>query len=125
VAVETGPFPQPVPLIFLIPMASLLSAPSLFAGSLVPFLIFLWYAKRSQRFPSLAWWGFAATLVFVLITVVAGGVAQLRFGQQLADVDPLHGGAEAFLTASNLLVALGFAQAGHQRKTTGKAPDKT
>lgn len=104
-------------------MASLLSAPNLFALSLAPFLVFLWYAKRSQRFPTLAWWGFAATLVFVLVTVVAGGVAQLRFGQQLADVDPLHGGAEAFLTASNLLVALGFAKAGRQRSEAKKNPD--
>ena len=105
-------------------MASLLSASNLFALSLVPFLVFLWYAKGSRRFPPLAWWGFAATLVFVLVTVVAGGVARLRFGQQLADVDPLHGGAEAFLTASNLLVALGFAQAGRQRPGAGKDQDK-
>lgn len=96
------------------PMASLLSASNLFALSLIPFLIFLWCARRSERFPPLAWWGFASILLFVLITVVAGGVAQLSFGQQLADVDPLHGGAEAFLTASNLLVALGFAQAARQ-----------
>ncbi|WP_180365281.1 DUF3593 domain-containing protein [Candidatus Synechococcus spongiarum] len=105
-------------------MASLLSASNLFALSLIPFLAFLWYAKRSRRFPPLAWWGFAATLVFVLITVVAGAVAQLRFGQQLADVDPLHGGAEAFLTVSNLLVALGFAQAGNRQQGAGKDPGK-
>ena len=105
-------------------MASLLSAPNLFALSLIPFLIFLWYARRSRRFPALAWWGFAATLVFVLVTVVAGGVAQWRFGRQLADVDSLHGGAEAFLTASNLLVALGFAQAGRQGPGAGKESDK-
>ena len=105
-------------------MASLLSASNLFALSLVPFLIFLWYARRSRRFPPLAWWGFAATLVFVLVTVAAGGVAQLRFGQQLADVDPLHGGAEAFLTASNLLVALGFAQAGKGSEGLGTQEDR-
>ncbi len=105
-------------------MAPLLSASNLFALSLIPFLVFLWYARRSQRFPPLAWWGFAATLVFVLITVVAGAIAQLRFGQQLADVDPLHGGAEAFLTASNLLVALGFAQDGRQRQRAGKDLDR-
>ena len=97
-------------------MAPLLSASNLFALSLAPFLIFLWYAKRSKRFPPLAWWGFAAILVFVLITVVAGAIAQLRFGQQLADVDHLHGGAEAFLSASNLLVALGFAGATQQHE---------
>lgn len=118
---EAGPIPRLFP---LIPMALLLSASNLFVLSLVPFLIFLWYAKRSERFPPLAWWGFAATLVFVLVTVVAGGVAQLRFGQQLADVDPLHGGAEAFLTASNLLIALGFAKAGRQQPGAGKDPDK-
>lgn len=105
-------------------MASLLSASSLFAFSLIPFLAFLWYARRSERFPPLAWWGFAATLVFVLVTVVAGGVAQLCFGQQLADVDLLHGSAEAFLTASNLLIALGFAQAGRQRQEAGEDPNK-
>ena len=33
------------------------------------------------------------------------------YGRQLADVDPLHGGAEAFLTLSNLLVLLGFRRA--------------
>ena len=42
------------------------------------------------------------------LSAVAAVVAQLRFGQQLADVDPLHGGAEAFLTLSNALVMLGF-----------------
>jgi len=105
-------------------MAPLLSASNLFAVSLIPFLAFLWYARRSKRFPPLAWWGFAATLVFVLVTVVAGGVAQLRFGQQLADVDPLHGSAEAFLTASNLLIALGFAQARRQRQEAGEDPNK-
>jgi hypothetical protein len=35
-------------------------------------------------------------------------VAQVRYGKLLADVDGLHGGAEAFLTLSNLLVVLGF-----------------
>ena len=120
-AVEAGPLSWQL---LLIPMASLLSASNLFALSLIPFLVFLWYAKRSQRFPPLAWWGFAATLVFVLVTVVAGGVAQLFFGQQLANVDTLHGGAEAFLTASNLLVALGFAQTMHQQSGVEKKSDK-
>ena len=53
--------------------------------------------------------GFQLTLLFVAVTIAAAVVAQVRFGRQLADVDPLHGGAEAFLTLSNALVVLGFA----------------
>jgi hypothetical protein len=80
----------------------------LFVISLIPYLAFLWWASRVRGFPRLALLGFQLTLLFVAVTIVAAVVAQLRFGQQLADVDPLHGGAEAFLTLSNALVLLGF-----------------
>ena len=93
--------------------SAFLSADTLFGLSLFPYLLFLFHARRSRRFPVLAWWGFLATLVFVVVTVVAGAIAEWRYHQQLADVDWLHGGAEAFLTAANLLVALGFAGAGN------------
>jgi hypothetical protein len=81
----------------------------LFVLSLVPYLAFLWWASRVRAFPRLALLGFQLTLLFVAVTIVAAVVAQLKFGRQLADVDPLHGGAEAFLTLSNALVMLGFA----------------
>lgn len=84
-------------------------AAALFAVSLFPYLLFLWWAKRSGRFPSLALWGFGLTLLFVLITIGAALVAQLRYGAELANVDWLHGGAEAFLSLSNLVLLLGFA----------------
>jgi hypothetical protein len=45
------------------------------------------------------------------VTIVASIIALQTTGRQLADVDPLHGGAEAFLTLANLLVALGFSRA--------------
>jgi len=80
----------------------------LFVLSLVPYLAFLWWAHRSGRFPALALRGFWLTLLFVAVTIVAAVVAQQRYGAQLADVDPLHGGAEAFLTLSNLVILLGF-----------------
>ena len=80
----------------------------LFGLSLFPYLAFLWWAWRCGRFPRLALWGFSATLLFVLVTIGAALVAQQIYGRQLADVDPRHGGAEAFLTLSNSLVLLGF-----------------
>lgn len=80
----------------------------LFAGSLVPYLAFLWWARQVKGFPPLALRGFGLTLVFVAVTIGAAVIAQQRYGRQLADVDPLHGGAEAFLTLANLVVAAGF-----------------
>ena len=84
----------------------------LFAASLFPYLAFLWWAWRSKRFPRLALWGFGFTLVFVLITIAAAIAAEGMYGRQLADVDPLHGGAELFLTISNVMILLGFMQKG-------------
>ena len=83
----------------------------LFALSLLPYLAFLWWARQVRAFPPLALKGFGLTLVFVAITIVAALVALQQFDRQLADVDPLHGGAEAFLTLANLLVAIGFGSA--------------
>jgi hypothetical protein len=83
----------------------------LFVLSLLPYLAFLWLAGRVKGFPSLALRGFQLTLVFVAVTIAASLLALQTTGRQLADVDPLHGGAEAFLTLANLLVAVGFTQA--------------
>jgi hypothetical protein len=83
----------------------------LFVLSLVPYLAFLWLAGQVKGFPRLALRGFQLTLVFVAVTIAASLIALRFYGRQLADVDPLHGGAEAFLTAANLLIALGFSRA--------------
>jgi hypothetical protein len=79
-----------------------------FVLSLLPYLAFLWWARQVRAFPRLALRGFQLTLLFVAVTIAAAVVAQQVYGRQLADVDPLHGGAEAFLTLSNLVVLLGF-----------------
>ena len=87
-----------------------------FVLSLLPYLGFLWWASKVEAVPRLALRGFQLTLLFVAVTIAAAIVAQVRFGALLADVDPLHGGAEAFLTLSNLLVMLGFAIAASKRE---------
>lgn len=88
-----------------------MSKETLFALSLLPYLGFLWFLSRSPQTPRLALIGFYMTLVFVAVTIPAGIYAQVAYGESLANVDALHGGAEFFLTLSNMLVVLGFRQA--------------
>ncbi len=87
------------------------SKDALFALSLFPYLGFLWFITRSQQMPRLALIGFYGTLVFVAVTIPAGIYAQVHYGTSLANVDWLHGGAEFFLTLTNILIVLGFRQA--------------
>lgn len=87
-----------------------MSKQDLFALSLFPYLMFLWYVTRIPDTPRLALLGFYVLLVFVGVTIPANLYAQSAYGTALANVDWLHGGAEAFLTLSNILVALGFKQ---------------
>jgi hypothetical protein len=89
----------------------LLDKQNLFAVSLFPYLGFLWFLTKSGQTPKLALIGFYVLLVFVVITIPAGLYAQEVLGKELANVDVLHGGAEAFLTLSNILVVLGFRRA--------------
>lgn len=89
----------------------MLSKDTLFALSLFPYLGFLWFITRSRKIPQLALIGFYLLLLFVAITIPAGIYAKVQYGEQLANIDWLHGGAEFFLTLSNILVVLGFRQA--------------
>lgn len=83
----------------------------LFALSLFPYLGFLWFLTRCQQTPRLALIGFYVLLIFVAVTIPAGLYAKQAYGEELANVDWLHGSAEFFLTLSNILVVLGFRQA--------------
>lgn len=93
----------------------MISKEALFALSLFPYLGFLWFITQVKSMPRLALIGFYGTLVFVAITIPAGIYAQVHYDQPLANVDWLHGGAEFFLTLSNILIVLGFGQAIRER----------
>jgi heme A synthase len=95
---------------------------TLFALSLFPYLGFLWFMTKSQQTPRLALWGFYMLLVFVAITIPAGLYTQKVLGLSLANVDAIHGGAEFFLTLTNILVVLGFQQAIRQAKSSANKP---
>jgi hypothetical protein len=84
---------------------------NLFAISLFPYLGFLFFLTRSRQTPRLALIGFYVLLIFVAVTIPAGLYAQAAYGDELANVDWLHGSAELFLSISNILVVLGFRQA--------------
>jgi heme A synthase len=102
-----------------------MSKETLFALSLFPYLGFLWFLTRTQQTPKLALVGFYMTLVFVAVTIPAGIYARVAYGEELANVDVLHGGAESFLTLANILVVLGFRQAILQIRSTAQSNPAT
>ena len=79
-----------------------------FIISLIPYLIFLRYAGKTKSIPKLSFLGFKLTLLFVFMTIVFAIIAQIYFGDELTNVDVLHGLAESFLTISDALVVYGF-----------------
>ena len=80
----------------------------LFALSLLPYLLFLRWLKRSEALSDLALWGFRLTLLFVLMTIGAAVLAKRSCESELVAVDGLHGGAEAFLTLANAVLVVGL-----------------
>ncbi len=80
-----------------------------FIASLVPYLVFLYFAQKGSLIPKESLWGFRMTLVFVFVSVICAIAAKIFYGAELSNVDPLHGGAELFLAISDGLVVLGFA----------------
>jgi hypothetical protein len=111
------------PLFLMLPQLPI-SKESLFALSLFPYLAFLWFATRSRQMPRLALIGFYMTLVFVAVTIPAGIYSKVVYDASLANVDWLHGGAESFLTLSNILVVLGFRQAILEWRSLGIDPEQ-
>ena len=79
-----------------------------FVLSLFPYIAFLFYAKKSNSIPLISLWGYRLTLLFVFMTIIFAVIAKLKYGEELTNIDPLHGAAEAFLTISDALVVFGF-----------------
>ncbi len=79
-----------------------------FILSLIPYLFFLRYAGKTKTIPRISFLGFKLTLLFVFMTIVFAIIAQIYYGDELTNVDVLHGLAESFLTISDALVVYGF-----------------
>eukprot|EP00908_Phaeocystis_cordata_P015372 Transcript_26531.p3 GENE.Transcript_26531~~Transcript_26531.p3 ORF type:complete len:408 (+),score=198.94 Transcript_26531:70-1293(+) len=85
-------------------------AGALFPLSLPSYLLFLYFlGYEGNRCPKTAQFGSQFLLLFVVSTVVTGIVTKGQYQSSLADVDWLHGGAEALLTTSNLFLGFGLA----------------
>ncbi len=79
-----------------------------FILSLIPYLVFLRYAGKTNSIPKISLLGFKLTLLFVFMTIVFAIISLIYFGEELTNVDVLHGLAESFLTISDALVVYGF-----------------
>jgi len=81
---------------------------SLFAASIIPYAIFLFYLYKIKSVDKFVKIGFSLTVLFVFITIVISIFTLNYYDKTLVDVDFLHGSAEFFLTASDFVILFGF-----------------
>ena len=81
---------------------------ALFATSIVPYSIFLFYLFKIKSVNNFVKTGFSLTVLFVFITILTSLYALNRYDKSLVEVDFLHGSAEFFLTLSDFVILLGF-----------------
>jgi hypothetical protein len=83
-----------------------------FQVSLLPYLVFLYFLTyKGNRTPATAIFGFQYLLVFVAAGIFGGVLTESTYGCILANADWIHGGSEALLTLSNVLIVFGFRNA--------------
>lgn len=76
-----------------------------FQVSLLPYLFFLYFlAFKGNRTAATATFGFQYLLVFVAAGIFGGVLTESTYECILANADWLHGGSEALLTLSNVLI---------------------
>ena len=80
----------------------------LFAVSIIPYAIFLFYLYKIKSVNNFLKTGFYLTDLFVLITIVVCIFTLNYYNKSLVEVDFLHGLAESFLTLSDFVILFGF-----------------
>jgi len=81
---------------------------ALFAASIFPYAIFLFYLYKIKSVNQLVKTGYSLTVLFVFITIVVSIYSLNYYDKTLVEVDFLHGLAESFLTLSDFVILLGF-----------------
>ena len=80
----------------------------LFAASIFPYAIFLFYLYKIKSVNKLVKVGYSLTVLFVFITIVVSIYTLNYYDKTLVEVDFLHGLAESFLTISDFVILFGF-----------------
>ena len=80
----------------------------LFAVSIIPYAIFLFYLYKIKCVNNLVKTGYTLTVLFVFITIVVSIYTLNHYNKTLVEVDFFHGLAESFLTLSDFIILLGF-----------------
>ena len=80
----------------------------LFAVSIIPYAIFLYYLYKIRSVNNFVKIGFSLTVLFVLITILISIFTLHYYNKTLVEVDFLHGLAESFLTLSDFVILFGF-----------------
>ena len=94
-------------MIFIEKLASIDNT-TLFAASIIPYAIFLFYLYKIKSVNKLVKTGYSLTVLFVFITIVVSIYTLNHFDKTLVEVDFLHGLAESFLTLSDFVIFVGF-----------------
>ncbi len=81
---------------------------SLFAASIFPYAIFLFYLYKIKSLNKFVKTGYSLTVLFVFITIIVSIFTLNYYDKTLVEVDFLHGLAESFLTLSDFVILLGF-----------------
>ena len=80
----------------------------LFALSIIPYSIFLFYLYKINSVNNFVKTGFSLTVLFVFITILVSIFTLNFYDKTLVEVDFLHGLAESFLTLSDFVILFGF-----------------
>ena len=81
---------------------------ALFAVSIIPYSIFLYYFYKVKTINNFIKTGFSLTILFVFITIVLSIISLNFYDKTLVEVDIIHGSAEFFLTLSDFIILIGF-----------------
>ena len=82
--------------------------PIIFALSIIPYSIFLFYLYKLKDINKTVKIGFSLTVLFVVMTIIFSILSKQIFQKTLIEVDAFHGIAESFLTLSDFVILLGF-----------------